>query len=70
MEDNIPNRFTNANPFWPFLGLGIDDIKAQGGEAWVKLAMRPDLFQHQGVVHGGVVSALIDSEGRSIHAGP
>lgn len=40
---------------------GFTVIKAQEGEAVVAIASRPDLLQHSGFLHAGVIGALIDT---------
>lgn len=55
--------FSQTNPFWLWMGLQIDDRAADRGEAVVKVTIRPEFLQHQRMVHGGVVSALVDSAG-------
>lgn len=57
------HRFHEDNPFWSWMGFRIDEEAAQRGQARVCVPVRPELLQHQGLVHGGVTSALIDSAG-------
>ena len=46
-------------PFAQWLGMA----EADAGEGWfeVRLALRPEHAQHDGVVHGGVVATLADT---------
>jgi len=46
-------------PYAKFLGLELGEMKP--GEASIHLAVRDDLRQNQGVVHGGAVASLIDT---------
>jgi uncharacterized protein (TIGR00369 family) len=46
-------------PYAKFLGLELDEMKP--GEASIHLAVRDELRQNQGVVHGGAVASLIDT---------
>lgn len=59
----MQDKFRQSNPFWQWMGFEIDDEAASAGRAVVTVAVRPELLQHQGLVHGGVLSALIDSAG-------
>jgi acyl-CoA thioesterase len=46
----------------PFAGLlGIKAVSVEAGRATLSLQIRDDFKQNNGVVHGGVVAALIDS---------
>lgn len=57
------NRFQDDNPFWRWMGFQIDEQSASEGRAIVTVEVRPEFLQHQKLVHGGVLSALIDSAG-------
>ncbi|HVS82592.1 MAG TPA: PaaI family thioesterase [Pyrinomonadaceae bacterium] len=46
-------------PYAKFLGLELGEMKP--GEASIHLAVRDELRQNQGVVHGGAVASLIDT---------
>lgn len=46
-------------PYAKFLGLELGEIKP--GEASIHLAVRDELRQNQGIVHGGAVASLIDT---------
>lgn len=59
----MADRFRRENAFWQWMGFTIDAEAAREGIAVVTAAVRTEFFQHQGVVHGGVLSALIDSAG-------
>ena len=41
--------------------LGIELVAAQDGAVTLRLQVRPDLRQNQGVLHGGVIASLIDT---------
>lgn len=60
---DMEERFRRENAFWQWMGFSIDQLAASEGRAVVMADVRPEFFQHQGVVHGGVLSALIDSAG-------
>lgn len=47
------------SPFWHLLGTRV--VTERPGYAELVLPVRPELLQVQGVVHGGVISALADS---------
>jgi acyl-CoA thioesterase len=47
-------------PFIKLLGLELIDMKA-GGEAVLRLAMRDELRQPHGVLHGGATASIIDT---------
>lgn len=49
----------NSLPFAELLGMRLTDIRPS--EATVEIAMRDDLSQPSGVLHGGVTAALIDT---------
>jgi len=46
-------------PYAKFLGLELGEMKP--GEASIHLAVRDELRQNRGVVHGGAVASLIDT---------
>ena len=46
-------------PYAKFLGLELGEMKL--GEASMHLAVRDELRQNQGVMHGGAVASLIDT---------
>ncbi len=58
MED-LATRFYQDNPFWQWMGFQVDENKP----GRVDVEVKPEFFQHQGFVHGGVISALVDSAG-------
>lgn len=41
--------------------LGIDVVSANGGEAVLTMATRPEMTNRQDVVHGGFIAALADT---------
>lgn len=46
-------------PYAKFLGLELGEMKP--GEASIHLAVRDELRQNQGIIHGGAVASLIDT---------
>lgn len=60
---NMMARFAEENPFWQWLGMAVDEAAMAEGVARVNLPLREELYQYQGLIHGGVLSALIDSAG-------
>ena len=46
-------------PYAKFLGLELGEVAS--GEATINLAVRDELKQNQGVVHGGAIASLIDT---------
>ena len=45
----------------PFVeALGFELVRCEGGEAEVAVPPRPDLLNHIGIAHGGVVMTLLD----------
>ncbi|WP_341705038.1 PaaI family thioesterase [Ferrovibrio sp.] len=46
-------------PFMQMLGVTLEAVGE--GEVELRLALRPDLTQHGGVAHGGVIGALADN---------
>ena len=46
-------------PYAKFLGLELGEVAS--GEATIHLAVRDELKQNQGVVHGGAIASLIDT---------
>ncbi len=47
-----------AQGFNAFLGVALERVAA--GEVEITLALRPDLIQHHGFAHGGIIGALAD----------
>jgi len=68
-EEAINNTFAilrNAweeSPFNRLLGFGVDHVNAQEGQ--ISFATKPELIGnfYQGILHGGVISAVIDAAG-------
>jgi len=54
-------RRVDRSPFWKLLGMEL--IEAEEGLARVRLTLRPDLQNSRGIMHGGVIGALVDSAG-------
>jgi uncharacterized protein (TIGR00369 family) len=52
-------RAIEAVPYARLLGIQLE--KAIPGEATLTLAIRPELSQNHGVVHGGAIASLIDT---------
>jgi uncharacterized protein (TIGR00369 family) len=48
-----------AVPYAKFLGLQLGEVRA--GEVSIRLDVRDELRQNQGVVHGGAIASLIDT---------
>lgn len=46
-------------PFAQFLGIEL--VSASAGAATLRLVIRPDLTQNQGLLHGGAMASLIDT---------
>lgn len=56
-------QFQHENPFWAWMGFTIDEHAMALGNAVVRVKIRPEFLQHQRLIHGGVMSALVDSCG-------
>lgn len=52
-------RAIEAVPYARLLGIQLE--KVTPGEATLTLAVRPELSQNHGVVHGGAIASLIDT---------
>src|SRR6478672_9194898 len=52
-------RAIESVPYARLLGIQLE--KAVPGEAVLTLAIRPELSQNHGVVHGGAIASLIDT---------
>jgi len=66
MTDSLPaerlERIERAIESVPYARLlGIELEKVTPGEATLTLAIRPELSQNHGVVHGGAIASLIDT---------
>jgi len=55
----VPSALAEVAPFAAWLG--IEDISIQTGEIRLQLAQRQELNNRRGVVHGGVLAAMVDS---------
>ncbi|MFW9997207.1 MAG: PaaI family thioesterase [Candidatus Odinarchaeota archaeon] len=55
------SSFINSSPFFPFLGMKILELRY--GESFLELKLKECHLQSQGVVHGGVLAALLDAAG-------
>ncbi|HWL57114.1 MAG TPA: PaaI family thioesterase [Paracoccus sp. (in: a-proteobacteria)] len=57
----IARQFIEAIPHAKALGMSLDDLSPSGAE--ISLPWNPDLVgdPHSGVIHGGVISALMDT---------
>lgn len=51
-------KWSSSAPFSDFLGIEI--LKAEGGEAEISFNSRPELTNRKGDIHGGVLASLID----------
>ena len=52
-------RSVRASPFTSLLGIEL--LRCWGGESELLLPIRPELQQHHGTVHGGVLGVLVDN---------
>src|SRR6266436_8671777 len=52
-------RAIDAVPYALLLGIQLE--KAAPGEATLTLAIRPELTQNHGVVHGGAIASLLET---------
>jgi uncharacterized protein (TIGR00369 family) len=52
-------RAIEAVPYARLLGIELEKVAL--GEATLTLAIRPELSQNHGVVHGGAIASLIDT---------
>src|SRR6185503_7639299 len=52
-------RAIQAVPYAQLLGIELE--KVTPGEATLTLAIRPELTQNHGVVHGGAIASLLDT---------
>jgi uncharacterized protein (TIGR00369 family) len=65
MSEVDPEKLARARavfasvPYAKFLGLELGEV--HNGEVTIKLNVRAELKQNQGVVHGGAVASLIDT---------
>lgn len=59
MSDAVSQPRIMSGPFTQFLGMQIASM--QGGVAQLHLPLRAEFLNSSGIVHGGVISALIDS---------
>lgn len=66
MIDSLPaerleqiERAIDAVPYARLLGIQLENVAP--GEATLTLAIRPELRQNHGVVHGGALASLIDT---------
>lgn len=47
--------------FNAWLGVELDEADAEAGRLVLHVAVRPDMTQHHGFVHGGIVGSLADT---------
>ena len=52
-------RVKSTSPFYELLG--IEEVVVREGYASLQMAFRPELTHSYGIVHGGALTALIDS---------
>jgi len=50
------------NPYWGMLGVTVEDVQGPG-LVIMGLALRPELSNRGGVMHGGAIMSLIDAAG-------
>ncbi|GLV47586.1 hypothetical protein TJA_07560 [Thermus sp. LT1-2-5] len=55
----LAEQVAQAQPFTQHLGAEV--VRVEGGMVEFALQVRPEFYQHLGVVHGGVISALLDN---------
>ena len=53
--------FINSSPFFSFLSIKLNEFRY--GESFLELEIKENHIQLHGVVHGGVLAALIDAAG-------
>lgn len=51
----------NSSPFFSFMGIKLNEFRY--GEAFLELEIKENYIQLHGVVHGGVLAAMIDAAG-------
>lgn len=51
-----------SNPYWEMLGVTVEDVQGPG-QVTMGLALRPELSNRGGVMHGGAIMSLIDAAG-------
>ncbi|MGH6860511.1 MAG: PaaI family thioesterase [Phyllobacterium sp.] len=56
--NDVSATWTSSAPFSDFLG--VDVLKAEGGEVEIAFRCRPELKNRKGDIHGGVLASLID----------
>ena len=56
---NVLGQVNAASPFNTWAGFQL--LAAEGGSAELAVEARPDLMQHAGFLHAGVIGALIDT---------
>ncbi|MBI3090448.1 MAG: PaaI family thioesterase [Candidatus Tectomicrobia bacterium] len=54
-------RVKETSPFYQLLG--IEEVEVREGYASLRMEFRPQLTHSYGIVHGGAMTALIDSTG-------
>jgi len=55
----LAQKVAQAQPFTRHLGAEL--LEARPGEVAFALEVRPEFYQHLGVAHGGVITALLDN---------
>lgn len=61
MLELLEQRSVFTSPFTKFLGVKL--LSAWNGSAECQFEPRPNVLQHRGTIHGGVISSLIDNIG-------
>lgn len=55
----LAQQVAQAQPFTQHLGAEL--LSAKPGEGAFALEVRPEFYQHLGMVHGGAITALLDN---------
>jgi uncharacterized protein (TIGR00369 family) len=60
LNQNLNKKIADGNP--APIGKWLDGtlVKAEAGKLTAEFVVRPDFLNHAGVIHGGVISAMLD----------
>ena len=60
LNQNLHKKIADGNP--APIGKWLDGtlVKAEAGKLTAEFIVRPDFLNHAGVIHGGVISAMLD----------
>ena len=60
LNQNLNKKIADGNP--APIGIWLDGtlVKAEAGKLTAEFVVRPDFLNHAGVIHGGVISAMLD----------